>query len=252
MMERLEEMLDKMPGEGASEEEIEAFMEKVMEEPGGLAMIKELAEKIAGAGAGPGESDESLALQSPIRLIFRVELLGTEPLVWRRFSLPADATFFHLHHAIQDAFGWRNCGGHRFEVWEEGRCEVTFGPEAGGGPDEYGEKENRIHDLFREQVGEFLYLYDFDDDWRHRVVAEEIVGAGTAGTSKETVPKLHGGEGHGPPEGCGGVAGFAAFLRGEHPLCDQYEAEVLEEFRKGQPDLAKVVFRVPGRPGFVG
>ena len=105
--------------------------------------------------------------------------------------------------------------------------------------------ENEILDLFRENVLEFIYLYDFEDNWRHRVIIEDFVQAGIRGTSKKTTARLHGGEGHGPPEGSGGAPGFAEFLEGEHPMCERFEASVLEEFRTGQPDFSKITFRDP-------
>ena len=115
---------------------------------------------------------ENLKLKSPARLIFRVELLRTQPLVWRRISLPADCAYFHLHCAIQDSFGWQNSHLHRFEIWENGRRELTFslGRENEPLEDDYCEIENGVLDLFRETILEFIYLYDFEDNWRHRVI----------------------------------------------------------------------------------
>jgi len=120
---------------------------------------------------------------------------------------------------------------------------LTFG--SSGDEEEYCEVENRVAELFREEVGEFLYRYDEGDNWRHRVVIEDFIGAGMKGTSEGLAPKLHGGAGHGPPEGCGGLGGFEEFLRGEHPFCERYDEGVMAEFRKGVPDFSKVVFRDP-------
>jgi hypothetical protein len=41
----------------------------------------------------------------PKHLQFEVRLIGIKPRIWRRFQLAANATFQHLHNAIQDAFG---------------------------------------------------------------------------------------------------------------------------------------------------
>lgn len=38
-------------------------------------------------------------------LQFRIELLGIEPLIWRRIQVPDTYTFWDLHVAIQSAFG---------------------------------------------------------------------------------------------------------------------------------------------------
>lgn len=242
MIKSLDDWFEEMPDAGASEEEIEAFMTRVMKEPGGLEMIQKIAGQLtAGLESEPVGVPGNLTLKSPARFVFRVELLGTKPRVWRRLSLPADCAFFHLHGAIQDAFGWEDCHLHRFEVWEEGRLEVKIGP--GEEEEEYDEVETRIMDLFREDVGEFLYRYDFGDDWEHRVVVEDFVGAGIKETSTDLSPKLHAGEGQTPPEDCGGVPGFTQFLQGNHPFCDKCDEERMEEFRRGKSDLSKVVFR---------
>ncbi|MDG2401307.1 MAG: plasmid pRiA4b ORF-3 family protein [Akkermansiaceae bacterium] len=253
MTKSLDDLLDSMPDENAPEEEINAFVEQVLATPGGEELIRDFAGKITEGGTLDTmlkEAEAELAnlkLKSPARLIFRIELPQTKPLVWRRFSLPADCAYFHLHCAIQDSFGWQNSHLHRFEVWEDGRRELTFslGREDEPLGDDYCEIENGILDLFRENVLEFIYLYDFEDNWRHRVIIEDFVQAGIKGTSKKRNAHLHGGEGHGPPEGCGGVRGFAEFLEGGHPMCEQFEASVLEKFKTEQPDFSKIVLRDP-------
>lgn len=250
MTDALDDLLQNMPGDDATEAEIEAFMETVMATPGGADLIRGFASQITEGGAldtmikeEEARLDE-FALKSPARFIFRIELVGTKPLVWRRLSLPADCAYFHLHCAIQDSFGWQDVHPHRFEVWEEGRCELTFSSDEEAG-DHYCEIENPITNLFTENVTEFIYLYDFKDQWRHRVVIEEFVQAGTGGTIPGASAHLHDGEGHAPPESCGGISGFADFLKGDHPLCKNYEAEILAQFRTGQPDLSTITFRDP-------
>jgi len=247
MTDPLDELLQNMPADGASEAEIEAFMEKVMATPGGAELIQDFAQKITAGGSldtmlKEEEAElESLTLKSPARFIFRIELIGTKPLVWRRLSLPADCAYLHLHGAIQDAFGWQNAQPHCFQVWEDGELELTFSSQ--NNDKDYCEIENRIVDLFQENVSEFRYLYDPKSDWSHRVVIEDFCPAGRNGTSEDLRPKAHDGEGHGPPEACGGVEGFQQFLEGDHPLCKDYEVDVLAEFRSGKPDLSKISFR---------
>lgn len=249
MTDPLDDLLANMPDPDAGEAEIEAFMEKVMATPGGPELIHSFAEKITAGGSldtmlKEEEAEaERRALKSPARFVFRIELPGTKPLVWRRLSLPADCAYVHLHGAIRDAFGWEDIHEHRFEVWEDGQLELTFSADESEDSADYCESENRIVDLFRENVSEFQYLYDFKDEWRHRVVIEDFVQAGVGGTSKELKPHLHDGEGHGPPESCGGVEGFAQFLKGDHPFCEKFDPEILEQFRTGLPDLSKITFQ---------
>jgi hypothetical protein len=251
MTDPLDDLLHNMPAEGASEAEIEAFMEKVMTTPGGADLISDFAQKITDGGALDTmlkeEEDEleTLTLKSPARFIFRVELLGTTPPIWRRLSLPADCSYLHLHRAIQDAFGWQDTHDHRIEVWEDGNLELIFSPDEDDDRTHYCEVQNRLMDLFLENVSEFQYLYDSASNWRHRIVIEDFVQAGEKETSAEFSPHLHNGAGHGPPEDCGGLSGFQKFLKGDHPSCKDYEPEVLEEFRSGNPDFSKITFRDP-------
>ncbi|MFT6178185.1 MAG: hypothetical protein ACI9NQ_002193 [Paracoccaceae bacterium] len=251
MTDPLDDLLHNMPAEGASEAEIEAFMEKVMTTPGGAELISDFAQKITEGGSldtmlKEEEAElESLILKSPARFIFRIELLKTKPLVWRRLSLPADCSYFHLHCAIQDAFGWQDTHDHRIEIWEDGNLEITFSPDENEDSTHYCEAQNRLIDPFQENVSEFQYHYDSASNWRHRIVIEEFVQAGEKETSLGFSPHLHDGAGHGPPEDCGGLAGFQNFLKGDHSLCKEYEPEVLEEFRTGTPDFSKITFRDP-------
>lgn len=214
MRDKLVKLLDKLPGEGASDDEVAALLDKVMAEPGGLEAIRELAAEVAGINPARGEGAPVGAdrppLPSPLRLLIRGELLGARPAVWRRFSLPADCSFFHLHHALRDAFGWHESPGHRFEIHEDGQLEVIFRPAGGGEPDEavdcYDELAHCVQDLFHEEVGEFLYLPAGRDGDRCRVVVEDVVGAGMAGTSRDRSPCWHDGAGRAPTGGKGGQA----------------------------------------------
>ena len=157
MNKSLDDLLDSMPEENAPKEELDAFVEEVLSTPGGEALIRDFAGKITDGGPLDTMLKEeeaelaNLKLKSPARLIFRIELPRTKPLVWRRFSLPADCAYFHLHCAIQDSFGWQNSHLHRFEIWENGRRELTFslGRENKPSDDDYCEIENGVLDLFR-------------------------------------------------------------------------------------------------------
>ena len=57
---------------------------------------------------------------------FYIELLGSDPLVWRRLLVPAHYTLYQLHKAIQGAFGWEN--SHLFQFSEKGfSSKVSYG-----------------------------------------------------------------------------------------------------------------------------
>ncbi len=44
----------------------------------------------------------------------KIEILGTEPAIWRELVMSSDSTFFDLHVAIQDVFKWQDSHLHQF------------------------------------------------------------------------------------------------------------------------------------------
>lgn len=49
-------------------------------------------------------------------VLLRIELLGIEPLIWRRARVPVRWTLKRLHGLIQSAFGWENRHLHEFRI----------------------------------------------------------------------------------------------------------------------------------------
>ena len=112
-------------------------------------------------------------------LEFRVSLLGIRPMIWRRIRIDADATFWDLHVAIQDAMGWLDTHLHVFRIVDRTtRKQIEIGL-----PDDDGFVgdepivpgwEASIDDAFHPQLVPIaLYEYDFGDGWIHEVVLEE-------------------------------------------------------------------------------
>lgn len=118
--------------------------------------------------------------------------------------MPATITLPELHVAIQGAMGWTDSHLHQFEI----------GGKSYGEQDEYGEmdilpeKGKKLSALLGKEVGQFLYQYDFGDDWQHRVVAEQTQNAHPAWSG----PLCTAGERACPPEDIGGTHGYEAFL----------------------------------------
>jgi len=176
----------------------------------------------------------------------RIELDGTTPVVWRRIELLASATFWDLHVAIQDAFGWLDYHLHEFEV---GALSI-------GVPDEFAEKSivpGWTVPLSRHlgRIQSVAYLYDFGDDWHHTVHLEEVRNA-----DGEPYPRCLAGENATPPEDCGGVFGFmelketlakpkTAKYREIRAWLKDRHAQVYWPFDPLIFDRAKVVFRDP-------
>ncbi|WP_201315126.1 plasmid pRiA4b ORF-3 family protein [Dyella sp. EPa41] len=187
------------------------------------------------------------AIRNPEQVYcLRIELDGTTPLVWRRIEVLASSTFWDLHVAVQDAFGWLDCHLHEFDI----------GPLTIGVPDEFAEKDiipGWTVPLSRHMgdVRTFAYLYDFGDDWRHTIHLEDVVDA-----DGESYPRCLAGENATPPEDCGGVYGFGdlkevltkpktAKYREMRDWLKNRHAKIYWPFDPLAFDQAKVVFRDP-------
>ena len=146
-------------------------------------------------------------------LRLRAELLDVEPLVWRRLLLPAGMTLKRLHDVIQTAFGWQDYHLHEYRHGESlriGLPEVEEDFEEGelGAPVQ-DERRWTVDQLARATGGEALYVYDFGDEWRHRLVFE---GAERQRPDVTFAPLCLAGENACPPEDVGGPWGYKHFL----------------------------------------
>ena len=149
------------------------------------------------------------SLSKPCLITFRIELVGTQPLVWRRITIDGRSSFAALHHVIQAAMGWHDAHLHQFRL--NGRYIGVPDPESDS-PEWHTEDERKVF-LNRVLTDEsvFTYLYDFGDGWEHRLAVEEYddrddlrFGDGDAWVDA--------GERACPPEDAGGVSGFQDFL----------------------------------------
>jgi hypothetical protein len=151
---------------------------------------------------------QSVAGKASATAILRIELPEIDPLIWRRVRVNRDVTFKQLHEILQIALGWHDSHLHEFRAGELilGMKDV----------DEVDERENvqieddwSLKDLLNTGVSEFEYVYDFGDDWVHRVVLEPATRSRLPGPS----PLCLAGENACPPEDVGGPHGYAEFLK---------------------------------------
>jgi hypothetical protein len=145
-------------------------------------------------------------------LCFTVTLEETEPPIWRRIEIPATYDFWGLHVAIQDAMGWLDSHLHEFAVPDPSTGYVVrVGIPDDEFPDEHPMSPGwavQVAPYFREPGVTARYVYDFGDDWVHRLAFE-----GRAPRAPGTeYPRCAGGARRCPPEDCGGIPGFEEFL----------------------------------------
>jgi hypothetical protein len=111
----------------------------------------------------------------------RLQLNNVVPPVWRVIRVPADLRLDDLHHAIQAVMGWNDFHPHVFEVGDN-----EYGPRPEH--DEHDDDEDGFtepsawagedHELtvaqaLKQAPTGFTYVYDFVEDWRVRVSADE-------------------------------------------------------------------------------
>lgn len=156
-------------------------------------------------------------------LQLRIELKHLKPLIWRRLEVPAQASFWDLHVAIQSAFNWQDRHLHEFRGTADAGKTWRFGIPL---PDHtHSDPLNRplpgwihrIADHLNESQPRLDYVYDFGDDWQHRVILEgefkRIPG--------RRYPRCTDGARAAPPEDCGGIPGYQGLIEAlqdpQHP-----------------------------------
>jgi hypothetical protein len=141
---------------------------------------------------------------------FKITLNKLKPVVWRRIQVPENYSFWDLHVAVQDAMGWQDSHLHDFTVLNP----RLHKKERIGIPDDDFESEilpgweRNITDYFSMENNTAAYVYDYGDNWEHRVQLEKILTR----TNKTKYPCCIDGERACPPEDCGGVNGYVEFL----------------------------------------
>lgn len=139
--------------------------------------------------------------------LFRIELQGVKPAIWRTFQVDQEESLLDLHEIIQIVMGWENA--HLFEFQFNGRRFAPLMDE-----EEIWEDSDSIEDCeevlledLKLKEGDVLsYIYDLGDDWVHSLVVEKIVSETTL------TPKCLGGGRNCPVEDSGGPFGYLNML----------------------------------------
>ncbi len=154
---------------------------------------------------------------------FKIQIIQiTKPPVWRRIKVRTDATFSEFHETIQLAFGWTF--SHLYLFSEKGFASHFQIQDIEMADDELGEVGDadkiQLRDIFTKEKQTYRYIYDFGDNWDHKITLEKIL--------KENIehPICVAGKGQCPPEDCGGVWGFAEMKEAindpDHPEYEEY------------------------------
>jgi hypothetical protein len=133
-----------------------------------------------------------------------VELDLVRPEIWRTLVVPAHLTLHDLHLVLQASMGWANSHGYEFQIEDRSYGE----PDSDGSPDSDSRK-TALRDLRLDRGSEFLYRYDFGDDWEHSLKVEEVIRDDDA----DPGPRCADGKRACPPEDCGGPEGYKDILK---------------------------------------
>jgi Plasmid pRiA4b ORF-3-like protein len=171
-----------------------------------------------------------------------VELENVRPKVWRRFLVPVTVELPSVHTTLLFGMGWQGGHIHEFLFGHDsyGRKDPPFEPDFEDVMDEAGVS-------LREALGgrkTFIYVYDYGDNWRHKVRIEKVVALDTPIDRGVCI----GGENACPPEDVGGAPGYEEFLEAlrdpSHPEHEHLKAWIGGAFDPAAFDVDAVNVRL--------
>jgi hypothetical protein len=137
----------------------------------------------------------------------KVWLLEVNPLIWRRFLIPANVTLHRLHLVLQDVMGWQNYHLYQFKI---GKKKYST-PDPDNDFYELDFKNSyrvKLGNVAREKGSIFEYEYDFGDSWEHQLLVEDIIDR----DPDKQYPLCIAGENASPHEDSGGPHGYTEML----------------------------------------
>ena len=151
---------------------------------------------------------------------FKIQLKNiSNPSVWRRVLVSDTCTFHDLHRIIQQVFPWGDYHMYQFSPSGYGSHPVISIPNDDvWDVSELESNMTKLNEVFKTEKQTYTYIYDFGDDWIHKITLEKIL--------PDTIfhPKCIKGKGKCPPEDCGGPWGYENLLEIlEHPKHEEYK-----------------------------
>lgn len=148
-----------------------------------------------------------------------MELVDTEPRIWRQLEVRGSLTLDQVHQVLQTAFGWEDLHLHRFTADDpfaplrpvDGEIPETLQwlpRQECEEPDDRCEEDLSLCQLLALGDDKAFYEYDFGDSWRHRLelVSQRPVSEGTPPA------RVLDGARRGPLEDSGGFPGYEEIL----------------------------------------
>lgn len=104
--------------------------------------------------------------------VLKISLERTHPPVWRRVVIPQHMDFYDLHATIQVLFAWTDDHMHDFILPDRRRIVMDMNDDFYGNPDDVLEEKAFVDDYIQKYKW-IRYVYDFGDDWIHRITYEK-------------------------------------------------------------------------------
>jgi hypothetical protein len=159
-----------------------------------------------------------------------IELMDTDPLIWRQVEVPISISLKTLHNIIQAAMGWFD-----MHLWEMRLSGQVYGlpmdEDFGAEPRLDGAKV-RLSRILGPRKTVMTYTYDFGDNWEHRLILTNV----RFGEPGAAYPRYTSGERPAPPEDCGGIPGFYTALEARADPSHPDYAEIVEWLDGYDPD----------------
>ncbi|HPZ29469.1 MAG TPA: plasmid pRiA4b ORF-3 family protein [Defluviitoga sp.] len=166
---------------------------------------------------------------------FKIQLQNvSKPTVWRRVLVPSEITFDDFHYIIQDAFGWESEHLYSFSPSGYGSSPLIeinieddendfFSFLSRNTTQSLDAEKTKLSSIFKKEGQTYVYIYDFGDDWVHKITLEKINE-----TDNTLSATLLDGKGACPPEDCGGPWGYEELKEIMADKSNPNRAEILE------------------------
>ena len=138
-------------------------------------------------------------------ITLHISLEEIKPDIWRRFAVSDNISLYEFHETIQTVMGWTNSHLYSFIIKKTEYTNKETIEETGRGKIA---KSVSLRSLKLKKGDTFSYIYDFGDDWHHRLKVESVSNP----DPEVKYPVCMDGARSCPPEDCGGPPGYEDLL----------------------------------------
>lgn len=144
----------------------------------------------------------------------KIELLYTNPKIYRTVVVPEHLTFHDLHIVIQCVMNWNDSHLYQFNLGAPYNSETIALPDPEDDFDSFFGKRYETFDASTEKLSTYFngqkkkihYIYDFGDDWIHSISVQKKP------TEEVLYPQCIKGENAAPIDDIGSIPGFYHLL----------------------------------------